>query len=135
MKVFRIPGDLATLNEYTFACRSNRFTGASIKKRQEKVIRHAIRYQLLGYKFKEPVYVWFHWICKNKRKDRDNISFAKKFIFDAMVEEAVIPDDGWDNVLGYFDSYGIDKDRPCIIVEIYRADEWPLKEFSDKDSR
>ena len=132
MKKFRIPGQLTSLNEYTSACRSNKYTGARIKKREETVIRHSIRYQCLGYRFTVPVYVRFLWVCKDSRKDRDNIAFAKKFILDAMVDERLIADDGWNSVLGFMDDFAIDKDCPHIEVEVYREDEWPFKSTSQQ---
>ena len=38
-------------------------------------------------RFEHPVTIDFHWIDRTMRRDLDNISFAKKFILDALVEQ------------------------------------------------
>ena len=41
------------------------------------------------------VRVQFLWHEKNKRRDKDNICAAQKYIFDALVEQQILQNDGW----------------------------------------
>lgn len=121
---FVIKGCLCTLNEYTRLSRANRQASARIKRDQEEIVGWAIKAWLKNWRTKKPVYVKFTWVEKNKRKDKDNIAFAKKFIFDALVKNHVIPDDKWDNVVGFSDVFHIDKNDPRVIVDIYECGEF-----------
>lgn len=56
------------------------------------------------------------WIEPNRRKDPDNIAFAKKFILDGLVSAKVIDNDGWNHVLGWTDEFIVDKDNPRVKV-------------------
>lgn len=118
-RCFIIKGNLCTLNEYTRVSRGNKFASAALKKRQEEIIGWAIKEQLKSWSTVRPVFLAITWVEKNKRKDKDNIAFAKKFILDALVKCRTIIDDKWDNVIGFEDKFAIDKDNPRVIVEIY----------------
>ena len=37
----------------------------------------------------------FRWIEPNRRRDKDNVAFAKKFILDSLQEVGIIKNDGW----------------------------------------
>ena len=78
-----IPLRLPSLNEYINECRKNRFAGAKMKSDVEDAIGWYIS-QLP--RFESPVEIHFHWIEGNKKRDLDNICFAKKFILDALVK-------------------------------------------------
>ena len=58
------------------------------------------------------------WYEPNKKRDLDNICFAKKFILDALVGCGTIKADGWQGVSGFTDDFFIDKDYPRIEVDI-----------------
>lgn len=119
-----IEGRLAGLNEYTASCRTVKgkyFKGNTIKHREQQRVCVAVREQLKGVHFSNPVHVDFRWYEENKRRDLDNIAFAKKFIFDALVECGVLDTDNWKGVIGFKDYFMIDKDRPRVEVVIYRV--------------
>lgn len=118
-KRFIIYGSLCTLNEYTRASRANKYASAQIKRDQQELICWSIKKWLKNWKTNRPVFIEFTWVEKNKRKDKDNIAFAKKFILDALVKCGTIPDDKWDDVDGFFDNFEIDKDNPRVVVDIY----------------
>ncbi len=118
-----IKGKLDGLNDYTKACRSNRMAGAQMKVRNERIITAYIWQQLRGTKFKGRVALLFHWYEPNKKRDMDNIAFAKKFILDALVKNSVIQSDGWRGVAGFSDLFAVDKDNPRIEVEIVEVGE------------
>lgn len=60
----------------------------------------------------------FTWYCKDQKKDPDNISFAKKYILDGMVDAGVLKNDGWKQIQGFEDRFEVDKDNPRVEVEI-----------------
>ena len=56
---------------------------------------------------------------KNKKRDLDNISsFGRKVIQDALVDNGILKNDGWEDVVGFSDSFYIDKENPRIEVII-----------------
>ena len=58
------------------------------------------------------------WICKNRRKDKDNISGGIKFVLDGLVVAGVIKDDGWGQVGDIYHKFKVDKHNPRVEVEI-----------------
>lgn len=89
-----------------------------MKKVTEAKIRGFILHQLQGVHKVESCRIHFLWIEKDKRRDLDNIAFAKKFILDALVGANVLKGDGWSCVKGFKDSFSVDKYRPRIEVYI-----------------
>lgn len=79
----------------------------------------AIRKCLKGVRIYNPVYMEYTWYEPNKRRDKDNISsFGRKVIQDALVNDAVLSDDGWKHVVGFSDRFDVDKENPRIEVLI-----------------
>jgi Holliday junction resolvase RusA-like endonuclease len=113
-----IQGRLDGLNEYTKACRTNKFAGAEMKKKAERIITYYINQQLKDVSIKGKARLEFRWYEANKRRDLDNICFAKKFILDALVSNQVIFADSWKGVVGFTDEFFIDKQNPRIEVDI-----------------
>ena len=116
-----IEGLLPTLNEYTKACRGNKYAGAAMKKHSETIISAYIKQQLKGVRFDGAVRLSFRWYEPNKKRDLDNICFAKKFILDALVSNGIIIADGWKGVSGFTDEFFVDKEKPRIEVDIREA--------------
>ena len=111
----RLPG----LNEYISAERSNKHAAAGMKRQCEREIRLCIRTQWKGkVRFQRPVAMRYLWVEKNKRRDKDNIAFAKKFIQDALVKEKVIQNDGWKEIDSWTDAFAVDAQRPRVEVEL-----------------
>ena len=91
-----------TLNEYVNAERRNKYLGAKIK-RDETNIAY---YSLKGTPpIETPCKLSFTWLVTNKRRDLDNIAFAKKFIIDGMVKAGIIPNDGMKYLIGFQDQF------------------------------
>ena len=122
-KTLTISGRLDGLNNYTTACRSHAQVGARMKKENQKLCQWYIRAQLHGVHYDAPVRLDFRWFEPNKKRDLDNIAFAKKFIQDALVAEGVIKSDGWKGVSGFSDSFFVDKNNPRVEVDIDYDDE------------
>ena len=102
----RLPG----LNEYTKSCRGNKYGGNNLKKETENEILWQIKTQLCGVKITKKVNMVYTWIEPNKKRDKDNIAFAKKFIQDALVKSGVLKNDGWGEIEGFSDFFVFDKD-------------------------
>ena len=97
-----IPMRLPGLNEYTRANRGNKYHAAEMKKDAEAGIGWFVNRLP---RITKPVFIWFEWIEKDNRRDADNIDFAKKFIFDAMVKCGKLPDDGRRYVRGFVSTF------------------------------
>ena len=109
-----IPMKLPSLNEYIRECRSNKFAGAKMKRNIEDDI--AVFINKLP-NFENPIHIKFKWIESNKRRDLDNICFAKKFILDALVKAGKMKNDSRNYVIGFIDEfyYG---DETKVVLEI-----------------
>lgn len=113
---FIIQGRFPSFNEYTLANRTNKYAGAGMKKNAENRVIKAINDQLPDTHIKSPVFVKITWIEGNKKRDLDNICFAKKFVLDGMVKSGLIENDNWSHVCGFLDQFAIGE--PCVVVEI-----------------
>lgn len=113
-----IPGRLPNLNVYISAERSNRYKAAKMKADSEKIVSVAIRQCIRGIRIEKPVFMEYKWVEKDKRRDLDNIVFARKFIQDALVNAGILKDDGWKYVVGFSDRFEVDKENPRIEVLI-----------------
>ena len=104
---------LPSLNEYIFECRRNKFGASKYKKSIESDIG-----QFIGHlpRFENPVKIHFHWIEENKKRDLDNICFAKKFILDALVKAGKLKDDNRKCVTGFTDSFEYAKESKVILT-------------------
>lgn len=112
-----IPYKFPSLNDYTYQCRSNKFAGAIMKRKIQKDIGYIIN---TLPEFKNPIKINFTWIEGNKRRDLDNVCFAKKFILDAMVECGKMKDDNRNYVTGFTDNFEYGKETK-VILEIEEA--------------
>ena len=81
---------LPSLNEYVNICRTNKYKASRFKQNLEDDIG-----MFIGRlpRYEKAVTIHFHWIEGNKRRDLDNICFAKKFILDALVKFGKLRDD------------------------------------------
>lgn len=103
---------LPSLNEYVNVCRTNRYQASSFKKRLEWEIGLFIG-QLP--KFTYPVTIHFHWIEGNKKRDYDNVAFAKKFVLDALVKAGKLQDDNRRFVTGFRDTFEYGADTKLVL--------------------
>ena len=118
MMRFTIPGRLASLNDYTASCRSNAHVGNAMKKKQERLITDALTAQQVKPVENYPVILNIIWYESSERRDVDNITFAVKFIMDALKACGVIVDDSRRYVTGINHTVKTDKSNPRIEVEI-----------------
>ena len=115
---FTIYGRLDGLNEYTKANRSNKYKGNKTKQDNEFLVSLHIRQAKLKRVDKYPVTLKITWYEENKRRDIDNITFATKFIQDALVKCGVLENDGQKQINKVIHDVKVDKSNPRIEVEI-----------------
>ena len=115
-----IPSELIDFNNYIDSQRANRFGGNKLKRDQTNLCSmYVARAIKNGLKIKSyPLVLEFHWYAKDKRKDPDNIAFAKKFILDSMQEVGLLRNDGWREIYGFSDEFKIDKKNPRVEIII-----------------
>lgn len=113
-----VPGRLPGANEYINAERGNRYKAAKMKKDAQALIGRAIRQQLGGLRITEPVRIRYLWVEPNRKRDKSNICFARKFLEDALVTMGVLRNDGWNEIVGFSDEFAVDADNPRIEIEI-----------------
>lgn len=120
MYKFTIPGILPGLNEYINAerGRAGRYAAAAMKKQAEHIIGWAIKSQLKRVRITRPVIIRYLWVEPNRKRDKDNIAFAKKFIQDSLVKTGVLDGDGWKHIEKFYDNFAVDPKNPRIVVEI-----------------
>lgn len=110
-----IEGELPSLNEYINAERTNKYAGATIKRNSTMMVLAYARKSKLEA-IMTPVVLLFKWYMKDRRKDIDNVAFAKKFILDGLVKAGILYDDNQKWVKGFQDKFYIDKKKPRIEV-------------------
>lgn len=118
---FEIKERLPGLNEYTKCNRTNKFAGATLKKKTEEHIYYYILEQLKKVKINKKVFIYFTWIEENGKRDLDNICFAKKFILDALVKAGVLENDNKSHVSGFMDKFEYANESK-VIVELEEID-------------
>lgn len=96
-----IPLKLPSLNEYINQCRYNRYAGNTMKQKVQK----DISIYLIKLPKLKRVKIDFEWYEANKKRDLDNICFAKKFILDTLVSLGKLENDNRKNVCGFSDSF------------------------------
>lgn len=122
MNHFTIKGKLPGLNEYTRACRGKNGDrlGAKFKRDVEEQIGWAIKLARASktlHAVTDPVIVRIDWHESTKRRDVDNIVFAKKFILDALVHHGILADDGRKYVRQIYDTV-IDNKTDFVVVTL-----------------
>lgn len=99
---YEIPLKLPSANEYIGWCRSNKYLAAKKKSEIEELIGSHIEYIP---RFNKPIKIHFTWVEANKRRDLDNICFAKKFVLDSLVKHGKLKDDNRKCVYAFTDSF------------------------------
>lgn len=116
---FTIQGELTDFNTFDKKARTHKFQASAIKRDETNRVAWECKKTPFKPITKFPVDITFVWYCKDRRRDKDNIIFAKKFILDGLVKAGVIPDDGWNEIGDITDVVTLDKVNPRI--EVYLA--------------
>jgi Holliday junction resolvase RusA-like endonuclease len=115
---FTIEQKLPSLNDYTYACRSNAYKGNQFKREVEGIIGWYIKKALANKSVqstKEPCIIVVEWHKKDKRMDVDNIHSSIKFILDAMKKYGIIPDDSRRYVKQIYQTVIDDTEEYCVV--------------------
>lgn len=118
-QIITINMKLPSLNEYINLCRTNKYKAAKFKADIETEIAF---YLCKMPKYKKPIRINFNWIEGNKRRDYDNIAFAKKFILDAMVKAGRLKDDNRKCVTAFQDNFYYGKETK-VVLEIEEVEQ------------
>ena len=107
-----------TLNEYIKIERSPNKWGYikanNVKSEQTDIIKYFCKGKTwMSY----PCKIKFTWHVKDKRKDLDNIAFAKKFILDGLVKAGTLKNDNLNHITGFSDEVVFD-DKEYVELEI-----------------
>ena len=112
MNKYVIDMKLPSLNDYIKVCRGNKYQAAKYKAQ----IEHEIGLFLMKMpKWTKPIKIHFRWIEGNKKRDLDNIAFAKKFILDAMQKYGKLENDNRNHVYAFTDSFEYGKETKVIL--------------------
>ena len=107
-----IPLKLPSLNDYIRICRANKQYANKFKQQYEQEIG---LYLMKLPRFNNPIRITFNWIEGNKRRDLDNVAFAKKFILDAMVKFGKLKDDNRKCVTNFVDTFAYGETHKVIL--------------------
>lgn len=107
-RTYIIDMKLPSLNQYVDVCRANKYGASRYKQEIQNDIAIFLNRMPI---YKKPIYIDFLWIEENKKRDYDNICFAKKFILDTMVQLGKIQDDSWGYILGFSDRFCLSKEK------------------------
>lgn len=117
-----IDGEFASLNEFIYANRTGKGRwnkGNHMKQHDQNIISSYILQQHHKLHIDKPVYLKYTFYCKNKKKDKDNISsYFHKIFQDALVHCGIIVNDSWHYIVGFSDEFFIDNKQPRIEVII-----------------
>ena len=117
MNKIEIPFRLPSLNEYIKASKVIKGKWNAGNQMKQDVQEDIMAYLNKMPKYEKPIRIHFHWVEENKRRDLDNVCFAKKFILDALVQAGVLADDNRKIVTNFTDSFEY-ADKSRVIVEL-----------------
>lgn len=110
----RIEGRLPSMNDVIKANRSNKFAGNTLKQKATNEVALAAKQQKLK-SFTKKINLEFIWHCKDRRRDKDNIMSAQKFILDGLQKADVIKNDGWKEIGEIKHQFEIDKNEGVVV--------------------
>lgn len=116
---FTIPYRLPGLNDYTKENRRNKYGGNKVKQETEESIMWILK--SVKTQIDKPVRIKFTWYEETKRRDKDNVAFAKKFILDALQKSGILKNDNNQYVLGFQDEF-VYRQGDKVVVEIWEVE-------------
>jgi hypothetical protein len=117
-----IEGEFASLNEFIDANRRSKGRwnkGNQMKQKDQNIISMYLKQQLHKVHIDKPVNLQYTYYCKNRKKDKDNISgYFHKVFQDSLVHCGIIHNDSWQYITGFSDEFYIDNGKPRVEVII-----------------
>lgn len=66
-----------------------------------------------------PVHLSFLWVCKDRRRDKDNVvAGGRKPILDSLEKAGIVRRDSWRLIAGFEDRFEVDKENPRVEVTL-----------------
>lgn len=115
---FVIPGKFVSLNEFY---RANQWDQEDIKESSDDRVAWCAKAAKIK-KCKKPIRYHVLWVEENRRRDLDNVAFAKKFIQDGLVKAGILHNDSHHEIIGFSDSFDYDSRNPRIEVTLEEVD-------------
>jgi len=112
MQSFEINMKLPSLNDYIKVCRANYYYANQYKAHIEQQIG---LFLMKMPRMTKPIKIHFHWVESTKKRDYDNVAFAKKFILDSMQRYGKLENDNRKYVKGFTDTFEYGKETKVII--------------------
>lgn len=119
MITITIPFRLPSLNEYINKLKHDKYIGNRFKQEIDDSIIWVLK--STKQKIDKPVKVKFIWYEQTKRRDKDNVASAKKYIFDALQKAQILPNDNNKYIAGIEDDF-IYKQGNKVIIEIWEEE-------------
>lgn len=88
-----------------------------MKKQQENIVIASATMAKLE-PFIAPAQFEFEWHEKTRRRDKDNVAFAKKFILDALQIGGWLRNDNNNFVISFTDTFVYDKEQKVVVTII-----------------
>lgn len=102
-----VPGPIPSLNELIAAAKGGGGTGRAYS-RLKAEWKEKVWALAKSERLQPMVQAWitWNWYETSRRRDPDNfVGAGKKLILDGLVMAKVLPDDGWDELLGFTDHW------------------------------
>lgn len=115
IQTLKIKHKFPSYNEYDHAARGSKHAAADIKKTLTELVAWECKAQKI-YPV-ERAQIRFIWTETNRKRDKDNIAFAKKFILDGLQTAGILSNDGWSQIAGLSDDFENGEDYK-VTVEI-----------------
>lgn len=104
-----IEGELPNLNDVIKASKTHWSNYSTEKETFTLLVTSEARKQLKGVNLNSSVNITMIWIVKDKKKDPDNIAFAKKYILDGLTTAGVLKNDNLNHVVSFNDQFCLEK--------------------------
>jgi hypothetical protein len=117
MQKLIIEGELPDLNKIIDVSKKHWAKYHQFKKKYTELVAMVAKAQLTPV-CEYPITISVDWYCPSRRKDPDNVAFAKKFILDGLVLAGILKSDSWKQISELHDRFFQDKENPCIEVTI-----------------
>lgn len=112
-----IPGELPGTNEIIDAAKlkAKKYQAYS---QMKETYTDTVAWIAKGYGPFDRIDIIIIWVCKNQKRDKDNISGGIKFILDGLKKSGMIKNDGWKQIGDIAHKFDIDKNNPRIEILI-----------------
>ena len=115
-QTFTIPIIFPSLNEIIESSKTHWSKYSKPKKGYTEIVASFAKQQLKPVK--RQIDIHCHWICRDKRKDPDNIATGVKFILDGLVKAGILKNDGFNEIKSIHHTFEVDKQNVGVVVTI-----------------